>query len=322
MCSRMTLPLTIFRALADPTRLRIVSLLRAMELSVGELAQVLGQSQPRVSRHVKILCDAGIAERRKEGSWVFLVPGAPARVKPIFAAIDAWDDDNHWAVADTARLTAVRADRARAAERYFAAQAEHWDAMRSLHVAEDVVETALADVIGAGPLGRLVDIGTGTGRMLALFASRASHAIGIDRSPEMLRLARAKLDGAGIDLRQGDISTLPLDDGCADTVILHQVLHYLPAPEAALAELGRIMARGGRLLIVDFASHDLEELRDRDAHARLGFSDEQISLWCASAGLSATLARTLVGARLTVKIWCARPVDAVLASPIMKVVSI
>jgi ubiquinone/menaquinone biosynthesis C-methylase UbiE len=322
MCLLMTLPLTIFRALADPTRLRIVSLLRAMELSVGELAQVLGQSQPRVSRHVKILCDAGISERRKEGSWVFLVPGPAVRVDPLFAAIDAWDDDNHWAVADAARLTAVRADRALAAERYFAAHAEHWDAMRSLHVAEDVVEAALAEVMGAGALGRLVDIGTGTGRMLALFAARAAHAIGIDRSPEMLRLARVKLDGAGIDLRQGDISALPLDNGCADTVILHQVLHYLPAPEAALAELGRIMARGGRLLIVDFASHDLEELRDRDAHARLGFSDEQISLWCASAGLDCTLARTLVGARLTVKIWCARPVGAAQASPLMKVVSL
>lgn len=317
----MTLPLTIFRALADPTRLRIVSLLRAMELSVGELAQVLGQSQPRVSRHVKILCDAGIAERRKEGSWVFLVPGPGPRVDPLFAAIDAWGDDDHWAVADAARLLAVRADRALAAERYFAAHAEHWDAMRSLHVAEDVVEAALADVLGSGSLGRLVDIGTGTGRMLALFAGHAAHAIGIDRSPEMLRLARAKLDGAGVDLRQADIAAMPLDDRCADTVILHQVLHYLPAPESALAEIGRILAPSGRLLIVDFASHDLEELRDRDAHARLGFSDDQMSSWCMAAGLGCQQVRTLVGARLTVKIWCARPIDASVARPLMKVVS-
>jgi ubiquinone/menaquinone biosynthesis C-methylase UbiE len=317
----MTLPLAIFRALADPTRLRIAALLRAMELSVGELAQVLGQSQPRVSRHVKILCDAGVAARRKEGSWVFLVPGDAARTQPLFAAIDAWDEGDHWTVADAARLAAVREDRALAAERYFAAHAEHWDAMRSLHVAEDQVEAALARALGRAPIGRLVDVGTGTGRMLALFGGEASHATGIDRSPEMLRLARAKLDGAAIELRQGDIGALPLEDGCADTVILHQVLHYLPAPEAAIAELARILAPGGRVLIVDFASHDLEELRDRDAHARLGFSDEQISGWCAAAGLDFTAVESLAGHTLTVKIWCGAKPAAVAALPNLKVVS-
>jgi ubiquinone/menaquinone biosynthesis C-methylase UbiE len=317
----MTLPLAIFRALADPTRLRIVALLRAMELSVGELAQVLGQSQPRVSRHVKILCDAGVAARRKEGSWVFLVPGEAARTQPLFAAIDAWDEGDHWTVADAARLAAVREDRALAAERYFAAHAEHWDAMRSLHVAEGEVEAALARALGRAPIGRLVDVGTGTGRMLALFGGEASHATGIDRSPEMLRLARAKLDGAAIELRQGDIGALPLEDGCADTVILHQVLHYLPAPEAAIAELARILAPGGRVLIVDFASHDLEELRDRDAHARLGFSDEQISGWCAAAGLDFTAVESLAGHTLTVKIWCGAKPAAAAALPNLKVVS-
>ncbi|MEK6638237.1 MAG: metalloregulator ArsR/SmtB family transcription factor [Pseudomonadota bacterium] len=317
----MTLPLAIFRALADPTRLRIVALLRAMELSVGELAQVLGQSQPRVSRHVKILCDAGVAARRKEGSWVFLVPGEAARTQPLFAAIDAWDEGDHWTVADAARLAAVREDRALAAERYFASHAEHWDAMRSLHVAEGEVEAALARALGHAPIGRLVDVGTGTGRMLALFAAQATHATGIDRSPEMLRLARAKLDGAAIELRQGDIGALPLEDGSADTVILHQVLHYLPAPEAAIAELGRILAPGGRVLIVDFASHDLEELRDRDAHARLGFSDEQISGWCAAAGLDYSAVESLAGNTLTVKIWCGAKPAAAAALPNLKVVS-
>ena len=317
----MTLPLAIFRALADPTRLRIVALLRAMELSVGELAQVLGQSQPRVSRHVKILCDAGVAARRKEGSWVFLVPGDAARVSPLFAAIDAWDEGDHWAVADTTRLAAVREDRALAAERYFASHAEHWDAMRSLHVAEDQVEAALARALGDAPIGRLVDVGTGTGRMLALFGAQAAHATGIDRSPEMLRLARGKLNGAAYDLRQGDIGALPLDDASADTVILHQVLHYLPAPEAAIAELARILAPGGRVLIVDFASHDLEELRDRDAHARLGFSDEQIRGWFASAALDYALVESLSGNILTVKIWIGTNSAARITHPNLKVVS-
>src|SRR3954468_22521977 len=180
----------IFRSLADPTRLRILNLLRAMELSVGELAQVLGQSQPRVSRHVRILIEAGLAERRKEGSWVFLSLGSRESVDPLFQAPAGWgekDGEDPWAIAAAARLAAVRADRAAAAERYFAARAQDWDRIRSLHVAESEVEAAIARALANRPLGRLVDIGTGTGRMLELFAGAAEHAHGVDRSPEMLR---------------------------------------------------------------------------------------------------------------------------------------
>ncbi len=305
----MTLALDMFRALADPTRLRIVALLRAMELSVGELAQVLGQSQPRVSRHVKILCDAGIARRRKEGSWVFLATGLPERTATLFAAIDQWNatqGGDHWALADTARLAAVRADRATAAARYFESHAGQWDAIRSLHAPESAVEAAMAHALADAPIGRLADIGTGTGRMLELFAPQAIAATGIDRSSEMLRLARAKLadlSNCPVDLRQGDIAELHLASGSVDTAILHQVLHYLPAPEAALGELARVLAPGGRLLVVDFAPHDREELRDRDAHARLGFSDEQIADWFTRVGLALDHAQSLEGGALTVKIW-------------------
>lgn len=305
----MPVSLDIFRALADPTRLRIVTLLRKMELSVGELAQVLGQSQPRVSRHVKILCDAGLATRRKEGSWAFLCPGLPWRVDPLFQVLDRWqakDGEDHWVVADTARLAAVHADRAAAAERYFAAHAAQWDAIRSLHVAESEVEAAMAKALAETPVGRLIDVGTGTGRMIELFGRTAQSALGIDRSPEMLRLARGKLSKLGLnalELRQGDLSALPIPDAVADTVILHQVLHFIPAPERAIAELARILAPSGRLLIVDFAPHDREELRDRDAHARLGFSDEQISAWFSAAGLDCDLVENLKGGTLTVKLW-------------------
>jgi ArsR family transcriptional regulator len=308
----MSSMLDMFRALADPTRLRIVALLRTMELSVGELAQVLAQSQPRVSRHVKILCDAGIAERRKEGSWVFLVPGSSERTAPLFDAMDRWaanDGMGHWTIADAARLAAVRADRTAAAERYFAQHAEEWDAIRALHVPDGAVEQAMGRALSGEPVGRLADIGTGTGRMLELFAPVATAAIGIDRSPEMLRVARGKLAAAGLDtceLRLGDIMKLPLADGSTDTVILHQVLHYIPAPEAAIAEVARILAPQGRLLVVDFAPHQIEELRSQDAHARLGFSDEQVGGWCASAGLDASLVAELSGTPLTVKLWCAR----------------
>jgi ArsR family transcriptional regulator len=299
----------IFRSLADSTRLRILALLRAMELSVGELAQVLGQSQPRVSRHVKILIDAGLAERRKEGSWVFLSLGDPGRVAPLFAMLDRWaelEGEDPWIVADAARLAAVRADRAAAAERYFAAHAKDWDEIRSLHVAETDVEAAIAGALADRPVGRLVDIGTGTGRMIALFGAGADHALGVDRSPEMLRLARAKLAEAGLaraELRQGDMYSLPLPAGCADTVIVHQVLHYAQQPAAAVAEAARLLAAGGRLLIADFAPHEREELRTRDAHARLGFADDAVTRYLEAAGLDARVVEHLEGGELTVTIW-------------------
>ncbi|HEY0313446.1 MAG TPA: metalloregulator ArsR/SmtB family transcription factor [Allosphingosinicella sp.] len=302
----------IFRSLADPTRLRILNLLRAMELSVGELAQVLGQSQPRVSRHVRILIEAGLAERRKEGSWVFLSLGARDRVEPLFQALDRWaerDGEDPWAVADAARLAAVRADRAAAAERYFAARAGDWDRIRSLHVAESEVEAAIARALGAEadgrPLGRLLDVGTGTGRMLELFGAAAEQALGVDRSPEMLRLARVKLAQAGLgaELRQGDMYALPLAAGAADTVIIHQVLHYAQQPSAAIAEAARLLAPGGRLLIVDFAPHEREELRDSDAHLRLGFADETMLAYLAAAGLEGRVVEHLEGGELTVTIW-------------------
>ncbi len=305
----MASPCEIFRSLADSTRMRILTLLRAMELSVGELAQVLGQSQPRVSRHVKILIDAGLAERRKEGSWVFLSLGVPERVAPLFELLDSWrqlDGEDRTAVADAARLAAVRADRAAAAERYFASHAKDWDELRSLHIAESEVEAAVARALGERPIGRLVDIGTGTGRMLELFGGSARSALGVDRSPEMLRLARVKLAEAGLstaELRQGDMYSLPLPSSAADTVIIHQVLHYAQQPADAVAEAARLLGPGGRLLVVDFAPHEREELRTRDAHARLGFTDEAVIGWMAAAGLNGRVVEHLEGGELTVTLW-------------------
>lgn len=301
--------LDIFRALADATRLRIMALLRTMELSVGELAQVLEQSQPRVSRHVKILCDAGLAERRKEGSWVFVALGAPEAVEPVAAALDCWAPEPTTA-ADVARLVEVRADRAASAAAWFEAKAGEWDAIRSLHVAESEVETAMAAMLGQGSLGTLIDIGTGTGRMLELFGAHAAQALGIDRSSEMLRLARAKLhDRANTELRQADLYALPMADGGADVAILHHVLHFAQQPDAAIAEAARVLSAGGRLLIADFASHEREELRTRDAHTRLGFDDSQMASWFDAAGLAMAQVDTLEGGELTVKLWLGRKME-------------
>lgn len=302
------LPLAeMFQAVSDPTRLRILALLARMELSVGELAQLLGQSQPRVSRHVRILADAGIVDRRKEGSWVFLAIADASRTEPLLALVNAWTDEQSSTVfdADSERLDAVRADRAEAAERYFEAQAPVWDSIRSLHVAETEVERAIDRALGRRGFGTLVDIGTGTGRMIELFGRRAREAIGIDRSSEMLRLARVKLESAGVrsSLRQGDMYALPLADETADCVIIHQVLHYAHAPADAIAEAARVLAPRGTLLVVDFAAHDREELRDRDAHLRLGFADDAMAGWFASAGLEVDHIEHLEGGELTVTLW-------------------
>jgi len=278
-----------------------------MELSVGELAQILGQSQPRVSRHLKVLSDARVLERRKEGSWVFLTLSDVERIQPMFDLIDSWADDTTRTLfaADGARTEAIRADRAEAATRYFATHAEVWDQIRSLHVAESEVERAIGRALGSRPLGRLVDVGTGTGRMIELFGPHASGAIGIDRSSEMLRLARVKLEAAGISssLRQGDMYALPLGDATADSVIVHQVLHYAHSPASAIAEAARVLAPGGTLLIVDFAAHDREELRATDAHIRLGFDDDVMIGWFTAARLTVDRIEHLKGGELTVTLW-------------------
>ena len=297
----------LLQALADPTRLRILALLRRMELSVGELAIILDQSQPRVSRHVRILADAGIVERRREGSWVFLTIAPEERTEPMFALVDAWADapSEEAFQSDASKLDRIRTDRAEAAGRYFSSHADTWDSIRSLHVAESEVEEAIGRALGDQPLGRLVDIGTGTGRMIELFGRSALQSVGIDRSSEMLRLARVKLEAAGIpsSLRQGDMYALPIDDGSADTIIIHQVLHYAHSPAAAIDEASRVLAPGGRLLIVDFAAHEREELRATDAHIRLGFDDETMAAWFKAAGISVDHVEHLEGGELTVTVW-------------------
>ncbi|MFM5930083.1 MAG: ArsR/SmtB family transcription factor [Novosphingobium sp.] len=302
------------RALADTTRLRIMRLLAHMELAVGELAQVLGQSQPRVSRHVRILCDAGLAERRREGSWVFLhMAIAPDRAPPIGAAVarllDAAEaDDAQFAARcaeDRRHLAAIRAARESQAAAYFARHAGEWDQLRSLHSSDEAVEAALVEVLGDG-IGALLDVGTGTGRIAELLGSRADHVTALDKSPEMLRIARARLQhlpSGQTDLVQGDFTQLPFADGAFDTVTFHQVLHYAQDPGRVLAEAARVTRPGGRIAVVDFAAHDREELRSTHAHARLGFSDEAMLAMLADAGFATPPATALPGRELTVKIW-------------------
>jgi ArsR family transcriptional regulator len=303
--------LDIFRALADPTRLRVVALLREMELAIGELAVVLDQSQPRVSRHVRILAEAGIIERRREGSWVFLRIAEGGPVGDLLVRAELWPFSPGEAAVvaqDAQRLAAVRIERAAAAERYFADHAAEWDAIRSRHVAESEVEAAMLGLMHNRRLGHLLDIGTGTGRMAEIFAPTARRITALDRSPEMLRIARTKLSGQAvpIDLVQGDFLDLPLAGASIDSIVIHQALHFAHEPDRVIAEAGRVLRGGGHLLIVDFAPHEDEEMRTLAAHARLGFSDAQIRGWFASAGLVLETAQTLEGGDLAVKLWLGR----------------
>jgi ubiquinone/menaquinone biosynthesis C-methylase UbiE len=302
----------IFKALADPTRLRIARLLSAMELAVGELAQVLGQSQPRVSRHVGILCDVGLAERRREGSWVFLrqseASGPVVEMVQHLLAMAEAEEPAFAALctADRRKLAAIREARETVAGQYFARHASEWDELRALHSPDAEVEHRLAEALADAPLGQVLDIGTGTGRMAELFAQQAERIVALDKNLEMLRVARAKLQHlptAQIELVQGDFADLPFADAGFDTVVLHQVLHFAPDPAPALAEAARVLRPGGRIAIVDFASHDHEELRIRHQHARLGFADRQMAELLRSAGFTASTPIALDGGELIVKIW-------------------
>ncbi|WP_156840696.1 ArsR/SmtB family transcription factor [Novosphingobium aquimarinum] len=308
----------LLRALADPTRLRIMRLLAHMELAVGELAQVLSQSQPRVSRHVKILCDAGLAERRKEGSWVFLRSVAGERSGPplgratasLLATAEAADPVfAEGCEEDRRHLASIRSARAASAATYFARHAEEWDTLRSLHTPDAPVEDALAKRLGDASLGDVLDIGTGTGRIAELLAPRAERVTALDKSPDMLRIARARLQDlpAGkVDLVQGDFTALPFENEQFDTVLFHQVLHYAQEPETVLAEAARVARNGARIAVVDFAAHNREELRERHAHARLGFSDEQMLTLLNDSGFVPDTPLALSGNPLTIKIWTAR----------------
>lgn len=318
------------RALADPTRLRIMRLLTAMELAVGELAQVLGQSQPRVSRHVKILCDAGLARRRKEGSWVFLnsaiaedrdltTPTLGGATTRLLSAAER--DDAGFAQRcgeDRRHLAAIRAARESSAAAYFARHADQWDQMRSLLSDDAPVEAALEAALLQSPLGALLDVGTGTGRMAELFSPHATHVTAFDKSPEMLRIARARLQHlptGGVTLVQGDFTDLPFADGAFDTLLFHQVLHYAQAPELVLAQAARVTRAHGRIAVVDLAAHDHEDMRSVHAHARLGFTDAQMADLFTAAGFAPAPAIALPGGQLTVKIWTGQRLPKPCAAP-------
>jgi ubiquinone/menaquinone biosynthesis C-methylase UbiE len=306
--------LAALRAVAEPSRLRLLVLCARGELTVTELAQILGQSQPRVSRHLKLLCDAGLLDRFREGSWVFYRLGSASAASALSRhLVAACGESDETIGLDLQRLAAIKRQRAELAAAYFRDNAAQWHRIRSLYVDEREVEAALTEIIAAAAPHDLLDIGTGTGRMLEILGPLVGSALGIDQSREMLAVARVNLERTGLFnslVRLGDMYQLPLADASFDAVVIHQVLHYADRPAAAIAETARVLRPGGTLVIGDFAPHALEFLRDEHAHRRLGFADADIEEWCRAAGLEPDPPRFLPGDPLTVVIWTARRASA------------
>jgi ubiquinone/menaquinone biosynthesis C-methylase UbiE/DNA-binding transcriptional ArsR family regulator len=310
------------KAAGEPTRLRILALLAEAELTVSDLTEILRQSQPRLSRHLRLLTEAGLVDRFREGSWAFFRLGERGGTAELARAlIGRLKTDDAIVLRDRERLTAVRLSRAAAAQNYFRRHAAEWDRIRRLHVADAAVESAIRTALADKPIRSLLDLGTGTGRMLELFGADIERGLGLDLSLDMLALARARLDRAGLkhcSVRHGDIYDLALPRDSFDVVIIHQVLHFLDDSARAIAEAARVLRPGGRLLVVDFAPHDLEFLREEHAHRRLGFAAETVTQWLEAAGLDVLRQETLPPGpqgKIAVSLWLARDPRIVLAAP-------
>jgi ArsR family transcriptional regulator len=299
------------RAAGEHSRLRILALCARSELSVSELVQILGQSQPRVSRHLKLMVEAGLLQRIPEGAQVYLRLAADSDAARLARAlVELLPEADVVLNRDLSRLQQVRDARAQRAQDYFQTVAESWDSIRSLHVSPQKVEARLLEIIGAEPVSELLDIGTGTGRILEILAPHVEHGVGVDLSSGMLAVARSNLERQGfshLQVRKGDMYRLPLAAGSIDLAIVHMVLHYSDDPLAVIREAARVLRPGGRLLLVDFAAHSEEQLRDEFNHHRLGFADDEINYWFQQCGLDAdSETQQLVGSPLTVRFWQAR----------------
>ena len=321
---------TALKAAGEETRLRVLALLAEAELTVSDLTDILRQSQPRISRHLKLLVEAGLVERFREGTWAFFrlaEHGGGADVAR--ALIERLNPGDQTIARDRERLSSVRQTRAAAAQAYFRAHAAEWDRIRKLHVADEAVEDAIRTALSDKPFRSLLDLGTGTGRMLEMFGPDIERGLGLDLSLDMLLLARDRLERAGLrncSVRQGDIYDLPLANGSFDVVILHQVLHFLDDGARAIREAARVLRPGGRLLVVDFAPHEQEFLREQFAHRRLGFAPDTVTQWITASGLEPVMHKSLAPesgpeGKIAVSLWLARDTRALMATPLRREVA-
>lgn len=301
--------LLALKAAAEPTRLRLLVLCAHSDLTVSELTQILDQSQPRVSRHLKLLCEAGLLERTREGSWAyFRLAGQGPAAELARTLVDSLPPEDATVLLDLERLEGITRERARLAADYFRRNAPKWDEIRTLYVDDTEVERQLLALFPEGEVRDLLDIGTGTGRIVQVCAPRVGRAIGVDLSREMLMVARSNLESAKVRngmVRHGNMYQLPLSGESFDVVTVHQVLHYAESPAEVIREAARVLRPGGRLVVVDFLAHEVEQLRAEHAHRWLGFEPETVKGWCREAGLEGEATSTLPGGQLTVGFWTA-----------------
>ncbi|PWQ97080.1 ArsR/SmtB family transcription factor [Leucothrix arctica] len=299
--------LAALRAAGEHTRLRLLTLCARSELSVSELTQILGQSQPRVSRHLKLMVEAGLLERFPEGAQVFYRLSDRASVAPLAKVLVSLLDEKDAVLGrDLSRLDQVKDARALEAQSYFQKVAENWSDLRKLHVPQEQIEAELRALVGEGKVNRLLDIGTGTGRVLELLADRTESGVGVDFTSGMLAVARNNLEQAGLthmQVRKGDMTALPLASRSFDLVTMNLVLHFTDDPAMAIQEAARVLAPKGRLFVVDFATHLEEYMRKEFQHRRLGFTDDEVRRFMQAAGLEMVNLKQFVGEPLTVKIW-------------------
>lgn len=282
-----------FKALGDETRLRLLALLLGQEMSVGELSGVLAVGQPGVSRHLRILAEAGLVTVRRDGQWAFYRTAQG----PLLACLGPLVAAEASLAEDLARAEQVRSSRNREAAQRFDALAPQWDRLaRDLLGGFDLPE-ALAGTLTtalAAPLGVVADLGCGPGEFLAHMAGVARQAIGVDQSPGMLAAARARLAGReNISLRMGQLEHLPLADGEADVAVLSLALRQVEDPSVVLAEAWRILRPGGCLLVAELDRHQREDLRATLGDRRLGVAEDELREWLAAAGFAAPEVRRI-----------------------------
>jgi len=301
--------LAALRACAEPTRLRLLALAARGAFCVVEFTEILGQSQPRLSRHLRLLGEAGLLERGREGANVwFTLPAADTEAGALARAVLArLPEDDSILVDDRRHAARVIAERARAASESFRRKGADWDEMRALDLPAAAVEQALLSLLPESDIGRALDIGTGTGRLLELLAPRVSIALGVDASRAMLALARTRLARPGLShcaVRLADMYRLPLGDAGYDLVVLHMVLHHAEDTASVLAEAARVLRLGGRVVVVDLAPHEPTATLGL-AFRWPGFTDARMTELMRAAGLEPHAAITVPGP-LDTRLWSAR----------------
>ncbi len=297
------------RAAAEPTRLRIIALCGHAELSVTELVMILGQTQPRVSRHLKLLVEGGLLQRNKEGNRAYYRLSTEAEGADLARMLnDLMPGEDEVHALDLSRLSSVKADRVRYAESFLDPYSQEIIELRGMWPPDEVIDKCILALLKDRSIQNLLDLGTGAGRILRTIAPFVEKGTGIDNSLEMLSIARARLDQDGIkncQVRVGDMYRLPFKKNSFDLITINSLLRYADEPKKVIAEAARVLEKKGALLIVDLAAHDLSALRDEYGHSWLGFSEAEMVEMLSEENLTVDRVKHIDGQKLSVCIWLA-----------------